>query len=205
MAIIALVEDNIGLSGKADVRPMAFKAGAAVSPGMAVCFDAGLSDSLVYPCDTDDADRQGFLGIALDDVATGQFTRVIMPSDGIVTGYTLTPASVAAHRPGKFVYTGATAGRLYTEDDKGVSGAIPVGMVVPMGSSVTKLGIMPIYSEASTFASQVTVTAADPTTDDDITAGYRAGDVWINSSDAGVFILISNAEGAADWDELAKV
>lgn len=56
-----------------------------------------------------------------------------------------------------------------------------------------------------TSAPQVHVAAADPTVNDDVDLGYAAGDIWINSADAGVFICISAADGAADWDEIAKV
>jgi len=48
------------------------------------------------------------------------------------------------------------------------------------------------------------VEAGDPDADNDTDEGYIAGDVWVNSGDAGVFIAISVADGAANWDELAK-
>lgn len=47
--------------------------------------------------------------------------------------------------------------------------------------------------------------AGDPTVNDDVDLGYKAGDIWINTGDAGVFICISAGDGAANWDELAKV
>ena len=45
----------------------------------------------------------------------------------------------------------------------------------------------------------------DPTVNDDLDLGYKCGDLWINTGDAGVFICISAGDGAANWDELAKV
>jgi hypothetical protein len=47
--------------------------------------------------------------------------------------------------------------------------------------------------------------AGDPTVNDDVDLGYKTGDIWINSADGGVFICISAVDGAANWDEMAKV
>ena len=55
------------------------------------------------------------------------------------------------------------------------------------------------------IAPKLHVEAGDPTVNDDVDLGYKSGDIWINSGDAGVFICISAGDGAANWDELAKV
>ncbi len=47
--------------------------------------------------------------------------------------------------------------------------------------------------------------AGDPAVTDDVDLGYKTGDIWINTGDAGVFICISAGDGVANWDELAKV
>jgi hypothetical protein len=47
--------------------------------------------------------------------------------------------------------------------------------------------------------------AADPTVNDDVTAGYSVGSIWVNTSDAGVFVCISSGAGAADWNEVSFV
>jgi hypothetical protein len=47
--------------------------------------------------------------------------------------------------------------------------------------------------------------SSDPTANDDLDLGYESGSLWINLNDAGVFVCISAADGAADWDEIAKV
>ena len=57
---------------------------------------------------------------------------------------------------------------------------------------------------------QIHSEAGDPDTDDDEvgTGGngeFKAGDIWIHTGDTGVWICIDASEGAADWDELAKV
>jgi len=52
---------------------------------------------------------------------------------------------------------------------------------------------------------QIHSEAGDPTVNDDVDLGYKTGDIWINTGDAGVFICISAGDGAANWDELAKV
>lgn len=39
----------------------------------------------------------------------------------------------------------------------------------------------------------------DPAVTDDISKGYTPGSQWINSADGKVFVMISNAKGAAVW------
>lgn len=46
------------------------------------------------------------------------------------------------------------------------------------------------------------VAGSDPTANDDVDLGYEPGSFWINTTDAGYFICISAADGAADWDEI---
>ena len=61
------------------------------------------------------------------------------------------------------------------------------------------------FKELESNFPRVYTNTSDPTMNDDVDLGYKPGDIWINTSDAGVFICISNTDGAADWDELAKV
>lgn len=56
----------------------------------------------------------------------------------------------------------------------------------------------------TTSAPKVTATAGDPTVNDDVDLGYASGDIWVNTSDAGVFVCVTAADGAANWDELGK-
>lgn len=60
-----------------------------------------------------------------------------------------------------------------------------------------------IYETRNAY-SRIYASAGDPTVNDDVDLGYKTGDIWINTGDAGVFICIDNSDGAADWDELAK-
>lgn len=52
--------------------------------------------------------------------------------------------------------------------------------------------------------------AGDPdANDDDSDTGgngiFKSGDIWINTTDKGIFICVDASTGAADWDEMAKV
>lgn len=51
-------------------------------------------------------------------------------------------------------------------------------------------------------APKVSIFTTDPTIDDDSAAGYSAGDLWVNSTDDGVFVLADATEGAAVWTEI---
>ena len=68
----------------------------------------------------------------------------------------------------------------------------------------TEQEIMDKLKQIVAIVPKIHIEAGDPTVNDDVDLGYKAGDVWINSGDAGVFICISAADGAANWDELAK-
>ena len=46
--------------------------------------------------------------------------------------------------------------------------------------------------------------AGDPTVNDDLDLGYEKGDLWLNTTDKGLFVCCDNADGAADWDEITK-
>lgn len=41
-----------------------------------------------------------------------------------------------------------------------------------------------------------------PTVNDDEDLGYKSGDIWIDTDDAIVYICLSAANGAADWDRI---
>ena len=51
-------------------------------------------------------------------------------------------------------------------------------------------------------APTVVVSTSDPTVNDDSGDGYTAGDIWINTTDDGVFILADATGGAAVWLEV---
>lgn len=44
----------------------------------------------------------------------------------------------------------------------------------------------------------------NPTTNDDITAGYSASSLWFNSVNLRVFLCVNNSEGSADWQDLTS-
>jgi len=44
------------------------------------------------------------------------------------------------------------------------------------------------------------VAAADPTVNDDDTAGYEVGSVWVNTSTGAVYVCVDNSTGAAVWN-----
>jgi hypothetical protein len=46
--------------------------------------------------------------------------------------------------------------------------------------------------------------SSDPTVSDDDTEGFVAGNLWLNTSDGGVFVLVDASTGAADWDEFGS-
>jgi hypothetical protein len=64
--------------------------------------------------------------------------------------------------------------------------------------------VLSLIKQLGAVVSRIHSEAGDPTVNDDVDLGYKAGDLWINTADAGVFICISAGDGAADWDELAK-
>ena len=51
-------------------------------------------------------------------------------------------------------------------------------------------------------APKVSIFTTDPTVNDDSADGYSAGDLWVNSTDDGVFVLADATEGAAVWTEI---
>lgn len=46
--------------------------------------------------------------------------------------------------------------------------------------------------------------AGNPTVNEDTDLGYEKGDLWLNTTDKGLFVCCDNADGAADWDEITK-
>jgi hypothetical protein len=42
-------------------------------------------------------------------------------------------------------------------------------------------------------------TTGDPTVNDDTSSGFRNGTLWINETSGAMFLLLDNADGAADW------
>lgn len=63
-----------------------------------------------------------------------------------------------------------------------------------------------IQQNASAIATKTSIytSTSDPTVNDDIDLGYKIGDFWLNTTDAGLFVCCDNADGAADWDEITK-
>jgi len=47
-----------------------------------------------------------------------------------------------------------------------------------------------------------TVAAGAPTGDDDETAGFIVGSLWVNTSGPTLYVAVDVSEGAADWDAL---
>jgi len=47
--------------------------------------------------------------------------------------------------------------------------------------------------------------ASNPTVNDDVTLGYKWGDIWKNTTDNGVFICVDETDGAAVWKEFTFV
>tara|TARA_B100000686_G_scaffold17271_1_gene16095 strand:- start:78 stop:335 length:258 start_codon:yes stop_codon:yes gene_type:complete len=82
--------------------------------------------------------------------------------------------------------------------DKGLGIAIAFGLVM----------FVLVWAQTNGFASQpvassdVTVQGAAPTVNDDIDRGYLPGYVWIDQGGPGVYIAVSVADGAADWNKV---
>ncbi len=51
-------------------------------------------------------------------------------------------------------------------------------------------------------SSNVHVSTAAPTVNDDIDRGFLAGAIWIDQTGTDAYIAISTADGAADWDQI---
>lgn len=51
-------------------------------------------------------------------------------------------------------------------------------------------------------SSNVHVSTAAPTVNDDIDRGFLAGAIWIDQTGLDAYIAISTADGAADWDQI---
>ena len=82
--------------------------------------------------------------------------------------------------------------------DKGLGIALAFGIIV----------FVLMWAQTNGFASQpvassdVTVQAAAPTVHDDIDRGYLPGYVWVDQTAPAVYIAISTADGAADWNQV---
>jgi hypothetical protein len=57
--------------------------------------------------------------------------------------------------------------------------------------------------EPSTATPTTVVTTTDPTVDDDETAGFSVGDIWVNTITDEAYILVDAADGAAIWQNVA--
>lgn len=128
MAAITVLNVTEGEPNKSVIWPG--KAGEAITAGDVVAYDISLNNNLLYQYDLADANQQSIHGVALDDAATGQRFRVLR--EGFLKGLVLDPGSVALHRTGNPVFTGA-AGKLA---DTTAVGASTVGRIVELAGSV---------------------------------------------------------------------
>jgi len=64
------------------------------------------------------------------------------------------------------------------------------------------LGLTNGFSNAPVASSNVTVQGAAPTVNDDVDRGFLPGHVWIDDTAPGVYIAVTTADGAADWNKV---
>jgi hypothetical protein len=64
------------------------------------------------------------------------------------------------------------------------------------------LGLTNGFSSAAVASSNVTVQGAAPTVNDDVDRGFLPGHVWVDDTGPGVYIAVTTADGAADWNKV---
>jgi hypothetical protein len=78
----------------------------------------------------------------------------------------------------------------------GIAIAIALSMFVLMWAQTNGFSSQPVAS------SDVTVRTAAPTVDDDVDRGFMPGYVWVDQTGVAVYIAVSTADGAADWNQI---
>ncbi len=82
--------------------------------------------------------------------------------------------------------------------DKGLGVAIAFGLII----------FVLVWAQTNGFASQpvastdVVVRQVPPTVDDDIDRGFLPGFVWVDQTNTNVYIAITTADGAANWNQI---
>ncbi len=77
-----------------------------------------------------------------------------------------------------------------------------------VGIGVVLILFVVLWAQTGGFKSQpvassdVTVQTTNPTVNDDLDRGYLPGHVWVNQTSTSVWIAVSVADGAADWNQI---
>lgn len=58
------------------------------------------------------------------------------------------------------------------------------------------------FNSSPVASSDVHVGTSAPTVDDDVDRGFLPGHVWVDQSGPAVYIAVSVADGAADWNQV---
>jgi len=81
------------------------------------------------------------------------------------------------------------------------------GSVILRGSINVFAAVDPTDLNGSAIISifpRIVTSTSNPTANDDVGDGYGVGTLWINTSSPAAFLLMSNAAGAANWDEISE-
>lgn len=74
-----------------------------------------------------------------------------------------------------------------------------VRSVVAQGKTVANFGLDHRYGQPARFFSSASTA---PAVTNDLDEGYRAGDLWLRVSTGKLYVAVSVADGAADWQIL---
>lgn len=113
---------------------------------------------------------------------------------------TLVSISEASYIIDRIVYE-AKKGTMFIEVSSGLifQYDLPSEMLPEENSQL----IEQVTYDIATYAPRIYEFAVDPNPAvDDITLGYKRGDIWVNTTDDGAFICRNPADGAADWKEI---